>query len=180
MEDFNTLSFCELRAKEVVNVSDGRRLGRVIDVVICLEQGRGEVQGLLIPYTKRFFFSRAQEVFVPLTCIRKIGEDVILADLIFDTPPPSRGRDKHRRYDYGEAFQHGAKAFVASADTKKEEDGDGSAPDPAARDKRPKFSITNSAPLKKEREYGDEIKTPSCDKKCEKCMLFDCGERWRA
>ena len=34
------LSFSELRTKEVVNTQDGRKLGKVCDVVLCYPENR--------------------------------------------------------------------------------------------------------------------------------------------
>lgn len=167
MGDVGTLSYCELRAKEVVNVIDGRRLGRIIDIIFCGAE-HGEVKGIVVPFSRRFFFSRAQEVFVPWNCIRKIGEDVILVDLILE---PAHGfHRKRRRYD---AFEDGrfdereqrVRVDAEPAESKKEPGG------------KPHFSVHTEAPKKKEQEPPPE--GPGCDRKCEKCMLFDCGYRWK-
>lgn len=48
----NDITFCELREKEVVNTVDGRKLGRIIDMVITCE---GEVLGLIVPGQKKSF-----------------------------------------------------------------------------------------------------------------------------
>ena len=41
----NDITFCELREKEVVNTIDGKKLGRIIDMVITCT---GEVVGLVV------------------------------------------------------------------------------------------------------------------------------------
>ena len=45
------LTFCELRAKEVVNASDGRKLGRITDLVFSADSGA--VKGIVAPFTRR-------------------------------------------------------------------------------------------------------------------------------
>ena len=74
-------SFCDLRCKEVVNVIDGRRLGRIIDMVI--EERRGRVLGIVVPNPKRSFslFKPFEDIFIPYHNICKIGADVILVEL---------------------------------------------------------------------------------------------------
>lgn len=86
------VSFSELRAKEVVNTQDGRRLGRVCDVMLCYPENRW--LGLVVPSGKGF--GKKHELFLELKNIVKIGEDVILVNVGFPrkqncdkrNPPP--------------------------------------------------------------------------------------------
>ena len=80
------LSFSELRAKEVVNTQDGRRLGRVCDVVLCYPENKWV--GLIVPSGRGV--GRKNEIFIGLTNIVKIGEDVILVNIAFPKPPLGR------------------------------------------------------------------------------------------
>jgi YlmC/YmxH family sporulation protein len=73
------ISFSELRAKEVVNTQDGRKLGRVCDVVLCYPENRWI--GLVVPSGRGF--GKRQELFLELRHIVKIGEDVILVNVGF-------------------------------------------------------------------------------------------------
>lgn len=75
------LSFCDLRAKEVVNVCDGRRLGNIIDMIIDCNCAR--IVGIVVPYDRNFFhfFKSNQDIFIPWNRICKIGKDVILVEL---------------------------------------------------------------------------------------------------
>lgn len=82
MSDNFETSFCELRRKEVVNSADGKRLGRIIDLIISLDPN--VVQGIVVPFGKFNLFSKQQNVFIPFTCINKIGEDIILVDIVSD------------------------------------------------------------------------------------------------
>lgn len=75
----NEISFCELRKKEVVNAADGSRLGHIVDMIISVESKRA--LGIVAPGRKSGFFSKEQNFFIPLGCIVKIGEDVILINM---------------------------------------------------------------------------------------------------
>lgn len=74
--------FSELRCKEVINLSDGARLGFVSDLELDGETGR--VLSLLIPGPGRFFglFSGSTVYVIPWPCIRRIGGDLILVDVV--------------------------------------------------------------------------------------------------
>ncbi len=71
-------SFGELRRKETVNLCDGKRLGRVCDVVFTYPEGK--VQGVVVPGGKGFRFGRG-ELFIELKNVKKIGVDVIFVEL---------------------------------------------------------------------------------------------------
>ena len=75
-------SFTELRNKEVINVLSGRLLGNVCDVIVDLR--RNIVLGLVVPGNKSFFniFKPCQEIFIPYNSICKVGEDVILVEIV--------------------------------------------------------------------------------------------------
>ena len=74
------LTFCELREKEVVNIADGKKLGRILDMAFT---SNGTIKGLIVPGEKKFFknISGDESIFVPWKNIVKIGEDAILVEL---------------------------------------------------------------------------------------------------
>jgi len=71
----------ELQAKDVVNVTDGRRLGVIGDLDIDLDSGL--IRSMIIPPTGKFFgmFANGEEVVIPWNQIVKIGSDVVLVEL---------------------------------------------------------------------------------------------------
>ena len=80
-------TFCELREREVVNVADGKILGRITDIAF---NAQGHIIGLIVPGDKKFIknFTGTDSIFVPFNCVLKIGNDVILVDLNNNPPPP--------------------------------------------------------------------------------------------
>lgn len=74
-------TFCELKGKEVINVLDGKRLGRIIDIVFDTCCGR--ILGIVVPCYNRSWniFKTADDIFIPFNNICKIGEDVILVEV---------------------------------------------------------------------------------------------------
>ena len=74
------LSFCELRTKQVVNVIDGKALGRIVDIVFSKEGSR--VIGFVVPGDKIFkIFNKKGDLFVPYDKIVRVGIDVVLVEL---------------------------------------------------------------------------------------------------
>ena len=71
------LNFSDLRAKEVINTQDGRKLGRVCDVALCYPENRWI--GIIVPGGK--WALKKNELFIDLRNIVKIGEDVILVNI---------------------------------------------------------------------------------------------------
>ena len=70
----------DLHCKEVICVSDGRRLGFVSDVEISVPDGC--VLALVVPSPCRFWglAGRKDDFVIPWSCICRIGPDIILAD----------------------------------------------------------------------------------------------------
>ena len=74
------MSFCELRCKQVINVIDGKLLGRICDVVFS--RGSARVLGFVVPGDNGFHILRKRhDVFIPFERICKIGHDVVLVEL---------------------------------------------------------------------------------------------------
>lgn len=91
----------ELRKKEVINLTDGRRLGRIIDVVI--DTCRGRIIGILVPGKCNGFLARNEEIYIDYNSICNIGEDVIVVELNkFCEEEIGRGRRGKR--DCGDKF----------------------------------------------------------------------------
>lgn len=78
------ITFNSLRSKEVVNLYDGKQLGRIIDV--SFDKRTGRVLGFIMPGIKKIF-KKSEDLFIPLDQIKKIGDDVILVSL---TPEKSQ------------------------------------------------------------------------------------------
>ena len=75
------MKFTELRCKEVICVNDGQRLGFISDVIV--EVPDGCVVAIVVPGPCRFFglFGRRDDFVIPFHCIRRIGPDIVLADI---------------------------------------------------------------------------------------------------
>ena len=74
--------YSSFRCKEVINISDGCRLGYVSDLELDTECGK--VLSVIVPGPCRFFglFGREEDYVIPWPCIRRIGGDIILVDII--------------------------------------------------------------------------------------------------
>ena len=74
------MKFTELHCKEVICVSDGRRLGFITDAQI--EVPEGNILAIIVPGPCRFFglVGRRQDYIIPWRCIRRIGPDIVLVD----------------------------------------------------------------------------------------------------
>lgn len=82
----------DLHCKEVICISDGRRLGFVSDLEIRIPEG--EVVAIVVPGPCRFLgvVGRHDDFVIPWSCIKRIGPDIILVD----TRPEDCRRPRHR------------------------------------------------------------------------------------
>lgn len=82
------ITYCELKSKEVINMTDGSRLGCIIDLEI--DPSEGVILAIIVPGPARFLgFLRGDKDFViPYCKIKKIGDDVILVDIDCAPGPP--------------------------------------------------------------------------------------------
>ena len=88
----------DLRCKEVINISDGCRLGFVSDVDIRIPEG--QVIAIVVNGPCRFFglFGRGEEFYIPWECIQRIGDDIILIDKPFQRREPGKDRKRRRKF----------------------------------------------------------------------------------
>ena len=78
------VKFTDLQCKEVICVSDGRRLGYVADVLVEVPEGR--VCSILVPSPHRNLglLGSREDFIIPWDCIRRIGPDIVLVDVKCD------------------------------------------------------------------------------------------------
>ena len=76
-----SLRFTQLQCKEVICISDGRRLGFITDVVV--EVPDGQICAIIVPSPCRLFgmLGRQEDFRIPWSCIRRIGPDIVLVDI---------------------------------------------------------------------------------------------------
>lgn len=76
------MTFSELKQKDVVNIFDGRRLGKPIDLV--LNHGAC-VEALVVPSGNASFLNLLRQekegCFIPWSQVMRIGDDVILVEI---------------------------------------------------------------------------------------------------
>ncbi|MED4226076.1 YlmC/YmxH family sporulation protein [Neobacillus cucumis] len=72
------MKISEFQIKDVVNVSDGKRLGNIGDIEINLTTGK--IDAVVISRNGRVlgFFGKDEDIVIPWKNILKIGQDVIL------------------------------------------------------------------------------------------------------
>lgn len=68
----------EFQIKDVVNVSDGKKLGNIGDIEINLSTGK--IEAVIVTGNGKVlgFFGREEDIVIPWKNIIKIGQDVIL------------------------------------------------------------------------------------------------------
>ena len=73
-------SISELRTKEVINISDGARLGFISDVEVNLEDGK--ITAITVPGAYRLmgFLGKDEDVIIKWENIKKIGDDIIIIE----------------------------------------------------------------------------------------------------
>ncbi len=69
------VTFSDLKQKDVINLNDGKNLGKVCDLTFSFPDNN--VTGFTVTGCKGFRFSK-QEVFLPISCVVKIGDDAVL------------------------------------------------------------------------------------------------------
>jgi sporulation protein, YlmC/YmxH family len=68
----------DLKQREVINISDGRRLGFVYDIEINFENGK--VESIVVPGPSRIknLFGKSGDIVIPWDKIERVGDDIIL------------------------------------------------------------------------------------------------------
>lgn len=77
-ERMKVIRISELQMKDIINVSDGKRLGNIGDIEI--DMNTGKIESIIISKQTRMLgiFGKDIEIVIPWKEIVKIGEDVIL------------------------------------------------------------------------------------------------------
>ncbi len=83
------MSFSELRTKEVINTADGRKLGKICDIVFCYPENK--ILGFVVPGARSFGMKKS-DFFIDLKNIVKIGDDVILVNVGCARAPTAKPR----------------------------------------------------------------------------------------
>lgn len=75
-----SMNFSDLQCREVICISDGRRLGFVSDM--RLELPEGHLNAIIVPGPCKILglFGRKEDYCIPWHCIRRIGPDIVLVD----------------------------------------------------------------------------------------------------
>ena len=84
--------FTDLHCKEVICITDGRRLGFVADARVELPEGK--ICAIIVPCPCRFggLVGRREDYVIPWSCIRRMGSDIILVDIKPEDCRVPRGR----------------------------------------------------------------------------------------
>ena len=86
------LSFQSLKQKDVINVSDGKNLGKVCDISVSFPECNW--LGITVTGCKGFRLTNRAEMFIPVNLITRIGEDAILVKAEEKKPPCPPPKDK--------------------------------------------------------------------------------------
>lgn len=75
------MKISDFQTKDVINITDGKRLGQISDLELDLKQGR--IEAIVVPGYSRFMglFGGGTDLVIPWRNIVKIGSDVILVKM---------------------------------------------------------------------------------------------------
>ena len=85
------MSFSDIRRKDVINICDGRKMGRAIDLIL---NDSACVQALVVPGRSGgvagLFRQDREGCVIGWDRVRRIGDDVILVEMDADPMDPQR------------------------------------------------------------------------------------------
>ena len=75
------MKLSELQRKDIINIKDGKKIGKIVDVEFDIKSGY-MVHFVIEKYNfVRSLFSTTDDLTIKFTQIKKLGEDVILIDI---------------------------------------------------------------------------------------------------
>lgn len=77
------MRFSQIGEKEIVNLSNGTRLGVIGDSDLLIDERTGKILALLIPDQRGIFnfFAPEQSMEIPWHAIKRIGNDMMIIEL---------------------------------------------------------------------------------------------------
>ena len=75
------MNLSDLQLKEIIDISSGRRLGSIVDVVV---DSRGSIIKMMLDNRKnrsKLFSSNKEDIYIEWKNIIKLGDDIILVDV---------------------------------------------------------------------------------------------------
>ncbi|MBB6216531.1 YlmC/YmxH family sporulation protein [Anaerosolibacter carboniphilus] len=77
------MKLSKLGGKEIVNLTDGGRLGIVAESDLLIDERNGKIRSLLVPDFRNqlSLFSDRGYIEIPWNCVKKIGNDMIIIEL---------------------------------------------------------------------------------------------------
>ncbi len=75
------MKLSELQKKDIINIKDGKKIGRIIDVEFDVNNGYMIHFVIEKAHIIRNIFNNSEDICIKYTQIKKMGEDVILIDI---------------------------------------------------------------------------------------------------
>ena len=76
------MKLSELQRKDIINIRDGKKVGKIIDVEFDINSGYMIHFVIEKAHYFRNLFTINEELTIKFTQIKKLGEDVILIDIL--------------------------------------------------------------------------------------------------
>ena len=75
------MKLSELSKKDIINIKDGKRIGKIVDVEFDINNGYMIRFIIESSNVIKSIFSSAEELTIKFSQIKKLGEDVIIIDI---------------------------------------------------------------------------------------------------
>jgi YlmC/YmxH family sporulation protein len=75
------MKLSELQKKDIINIKDGKKIGKIIDVEFDVNSGYMVHFVIEKAHFVRNLFNTTEDLNIKFTQIKKLGEDVILIDI---------------------------------------------------------------------------------------------------
>lgn len=69
----------ELASKDIINLTNGGRLGSLGDSDLVIDPETGMIQAIIVP--QRGHLNRGQRIEIPWSAIRRVGPEVMIVDM---------------------------------------------------------------------------------------------------